>query len=188
MTIRAIPTVYDGVQFRSRLEADWAKTLDDLAIAWTYEPEGYRLSDGTCYSPDFYLPGPKAWLEVKGAHMQRITKVEQFAAELWAESGCTSTYDRGAPMVLLGTDPKPADYPFPEHLAMVGVMGLGKRYSVGIVECSWCFHMTVISLWQDLCRSCGAEHGDGQEAWFGSWINEMHRPFRRVTRPVGRVR
>lgn len=54
--IKAIPTIYKGYEFRSRLEAKWAYFLDQLDIKWVYEPEGYILNDGTKYLPDFYLP------------------------------------------------------------------------------------------------------------------------------------
>jgi hypothetical protein len=55
--IRTLETTYKGVRFRSRLEARWAVFFDAAHIAWEYEPEGYRLPDGTCYVPDFWLPG-----------------------------------------------------------------------------------------------------------------------------------
>ncbi len=91
-------------------------------------------------------------------------------------------------MVLIGTDPQPADYPFPERMTLVAVMGPGKRYSVGIVECPFCRRSTVIALWQDVCRSCGACYRDGQDTFMGSWLDGMYRPWRRVERPVGRGR
>lgn len=50
-----IPTLYQGVQFRSRTEARWAAFFDAINLPWQYEPEGY--SDGeTRYLPDFWLP------------------------------------------------------------------------------------------------------------------------------------
>ena len=64
--IKPIPTVYSGIHFRSKLEAQWAKFFDAMEIKWIYEPEGYQLSDGTWYLPDFYLPDSKQWFEVKG--------------------------------------------------------------------------------------------------------------------------
>jgi hypothetical protein len=65
-TIAAIPTRYAGCHFRSRLEARWAVFFDTLGIRWEYEPEGYELSNGECYLPDFWLPAIEVWLEVKG--------------------------------------------------------------------------------------------------------------------------
>lgn len=55
MTIQTIPTVYNGVEFRSRLEARWATLLTDLHIRWYYEYEGYHTPQGY-YVPDFWLP------------------------------------------------------------------------------------------------------------------------------------
>ena len=46
----AIPTLYNGVQFRSRLEARWAAFFDLMQWPWEYEP--FDLSG---YIPDFYL-------------------------------------------------------------------------------------------------------------------------------------
>ena len=64
--MKAIPTWYDGIRFRSKLEAQWAKLLDHYGIPWAYEAEGYEFKDGTKYLPDFWLPDSKQWLEVKG--------------------------------------------------------------------------------------------------------------------------
>ena len=50
MKFKAIPTKYNGLQFRSRLEAQWAAFFDLLGWNWEYEP--YDL-DG--YIPDFVL-------------------------------------------------------------------------------------------------------------------------------------
>lgn len=54
--IKAIDTEYKGLLFRSRTEAKWAVFFDALKIKWRYEDEGFVLSDGTWYLPDFYLP------------------------------------------------------------------------------------------------------------------------------------
>ena len=63
--IKPIETVYNGYRFRSRLEARWAVFFDAAGIRYEYEPQGYKLSDGTCYLPDFYLPDFKAYVEIK---------------------------------------------------------------------------------------------------------------------------
>ena len=69
---------------------------------------------------------------------------------------------------------------------MVGVMGLGKRYSVGFTRCDNCNQTTVIALWQPSCRTCKAESRDAIEAFHGGWVNEMFHAFARVPRPIGR--
>jgi hypothetical protein len=63
--IKAIETRYKGYRFRSRLEARWAVFFDELGVEWEYEPEGYKLSDGTCYLPDFYIPMSETFIEIK---------------------------------------------------------------------------------------------------------------------------
>lgn len=55
--IKPIETIYKDVHFRSRLEVRWALFFDKLGIEWEYEPEGFRLSGGINYLPDFWLPG-----------------------------------------------------------------------------------------------------------------------------------
>lgn len=65
MEIKAIETVYNGYRFRSRLEARWAVFFDAAGIKYEYEPQGFVLSDGTCYLPDFYLPEFQTYAEVK---------------------------------------------------------------------------------------------------------------------------
>jgi hypothetical protein len=49
-TIKAIPTKYKGVMFRSRLEATWAAYFDNACIRWDYEP-----IDLEGWTPDFIL-------------------------------------------------------------------------------------------------------------------------------------
>lgn len=76
VTRNAIPTIYDGCHFRSRLEARWAVFFNTLGIRWEYEPQGYYvggmyagqdgLEDSEWYLPDFYLPDLGTWVEVKG--------------------------------------------------------------------------------------------------------------------------
>ncbi len=51
-TIKAHPTLYGGVMFRSRLEATWAAFFDLLGWSWEYEP----FDLGT-WSPDFLIRG-----------------------------------------------------------------------------------------------------------------------------------
>lgn len=64
MGLQAIPTFYNGIKFRSRLEARWAYFFDLCKIKWNYELEGYELENAR-YLPDFYLPETETWVEVK---------------------------------------------------------------------------------------------------------------------------
>jgi hypothetical protein len=50
------------------MEARWAVFMDILTVPWFYEPEGYLLSGGVKYLPDFWLPDHQpggAFFEVK---------------------------------------------------------------------------------------------------------------------------
>lgn len=62
-----IETKYRGCRFRSRLEARWAVFFNALGVPWEYEPQGFRLSTGRMYLPDFLLPQCATWIEVKGS-------------------------------------------------------------------------------------------------------------------------
>jgi hypothetical protein len=76
-SIRPIETNYAGCRFRSRLEARWAVFFDALGLRWEYEPQGFVVTtpdEGGLlpparwhYLPDFYLPGSRTWVEVKGS-------------------------------------------------------------------------------------------------------------------------
>jgi len=60
--IKAIPTMYKGIQFRSRLEAKWASFFDLMNWKWQYEP-----CDFNGWIPDFAIYGSKqtTYVEVK---------------------------------------------------------------------------------------------------------------------------
>jgi len=64
-TISSIPTTYNGVEYLSKLEAQWAVFFDEAGIPFTYEPNGYKLSSGVWYKPDFWLPEQKSFVEIK---------------------------------------------------------------------------------------------------------------------------
>jgi hypothetical protein len=89
--MKAIDTQYQGYNFRSRLEARWAVFFDALGLKWEYEPEGFELTDGTRYLPDFkvqYPDGGWEWFEVKSSlsnmSIEEWLKILKFEKE----SGC----------------------------------------------------------------------------------------------------
>lgn len=79
MDIKPIETFYNGYRFRSRLEARWAVFFDDLGIEYEYEPEGFKLSDGRFYLPDFYLPKFSIFVEIKPRRSSDDGKAKSFA-------------------------------------------------------------------------------------------------------------
>ena len=152
--LTAIETLYAGCRFRSRLEARWAVFFDALGIAWEYEPEGYEITDGHTspirYLPDFYLPDPEVWVEVKGQWD-------------WPElrKCCIASFDHrgGLPlapgdempddqsrnrmrMLCLGGIPRPLQHRRPMHLAL----HFNKGYVYGA---PFVWHpMTMIDAWE----------------------------------------
>lgn len=68
-SITALPVWWRGYRFRSRLEGRWACFFERLWISYEYEPQGFKLSNGMCYLPDFYLPDIRAWGEVKSHYL-----------------------------------------------------------------------------------------------------------------------
>ncbi len=54
--VKPIPTVWNGISFRSRLEAKWAAFFTKVGLAWEYEPEGYSNGE-RAYLPDFKIVG-----------------------------------------------------------------------------------------------------------------------------------
>lgn len=68
--MKAIPTKYNGIQYRSRLEARWAVFFDSLNIWAQYEPfEIFNESRSKSYLPDF-------WLGVIGFEQEYLIEVK----------------------------------------------------------------------------------------------------------------
>jgi len=76
--MKAIQTEYKGFLFRSRLEARWAVFFDALGLHWEYEAEGFELSDGRFYLPDFKVVSPHGyitWYEIKYSEQHNDGKI-----------------------------------------------------------------------------------------------------------------
>lgn len=91
--IKAIPTFYKGVEFRSRLEARWACFFDSASIEWVYEPEGFSFN-GKRYLPDFYFPKWKLYAEIKPAQSEEASDI---CREFTGASGRAIVLLDGAP-------------------------------------------------------------------------------------------
>lgn len=60
-----IQTRHGGRFFRTRGEARYAVFFDACQLRYEYEKEGFWLEEGGKYLPDFWLPEPECWFEVK---------------------------------------------------------------------------------------------------------------------------
>lgn len=65
MTTPSRPTMYKGVRMRSRLEADYAASLDRGGLKWRYEPQCFAGSKGQ-WLPDFEADGTYVELKPSG--------------------------------------------------------------------------------------------------------------------------
>ena len=88
MTISPIPTIYKGINFRSRLEARWAMFFDSLKLKWYYEYQGFQIKD-VWYVPDFLVVTPSGyeyWIEIKPVTIKNNYKFDIFKKSLETES------------------------------------------------------------------------------------------------------
>lgn len=100
--IEALPSYWRGNLFRSRTEARWAVFFDAVGLRWEYEPEGFKLSDGTWYLPDFWLPEMKMWAEVKP---------DDGPTDEENDKGRLLVLGSGHPLIFLPGAPWPDSYP-----------------------------------------------------------------------------
>lgn len=150
--IKPKATIYGGTRYRSMAEAKTAESLDRLGLAFEYEQEAARGPRyvGGQYTPDFWVPGLKAYIEVAGVWDERH-KVN--TAEFAREMDCHGWFTGGPGHVIT------------ERLAMpvmVHVDGDGYLHPVlpmGTGDDSWTpasekFHSTRAML--GTCASCGS--------------------------------
>ncbi|MGI8547734.1 MAG: hypothetical protein ACR2M1_10420 [Gemmatimonadaceae bacterium] len=57
-------TIYRGIAFNSRMEAQWAVFLDALAVEWAYASKACLLANGRLYTTGFWMPQFDAFLDV----------------------------------------------------------------------------------------------------------------------------
>lgn len=177
--MQAIKTRYKTIEFRSGLEARYAKLFDIFGIAWIYEPEGYHLSNGMYYLPDFYLPESHQFFEVKGI-MGKIDmdKIENLA------------YESGKSVVIGLPDGKVEIYDFCDfHMPDGSIDRTYEHYSSGDTclcrcrECHKWWFMNSVMGWE--CRCCGEYDGDHHiEDWLSD--SDLQQMFQEVQIKVGK--
>jgi hypothetical protein len=87
ISIKSKKTIFNGVQFRSKLEAQWAVFFDNLSIAFEYEPILDEVDIGVgivWYKPDFFLPDIDQWVEVKPVDFRNMEDGDKKKAYGWA--------------------------------------------------------------------------------------------------------
>ena len=153
--IKAIPTKYKGIEFRSKLEAQWAVFFDACEIEWEYELEGYILSNGLRYQPDFLLHDvrivhardcflPDLWVEVKGVLRENdARKITRF-------SGLNDSDYRGGvlprPIVMVGSIPTDPWYDAILDKHENSVYGDAQFFDFGLIDCDFNYAAIPVAL------------------------------------------
>ena len=150
----AQPTIYNGTEYRSKLEAKTAQALDIIGIPYKYERKGYKISNGMWYKPDFWLIESHQYIECKGEmkttdSAKIVGLVEEF----------------GYPVLVLNySNAMLVKHYWNDYDGEV-VWYCGDE--IQLVRCSNCGCMWFISTEDNYeCPSCGAGNGD-------SHISEM---------------
>lgn len=104
-SIKAHPTRYGDVVFRSRLEATWAAFFDLAGWKWSYEPIDLSI-EGVCWTPDFLVSFPCGHSECPETHelyveVKPATSIDEFADHIAAKM---ARYEVPHP-ALFGIDP-----------------------------------------------------------------------------------
>ncbi len=80
--MKILPSEFEGVLYRSRMEARWAVFMRACGVPFEYEIEGFDCGNGLLYLPDFFLPFQDAFMEVKSpvagpAEWEKIRSLSQ---------------------------------------------------------------------------------------------------------------
>ncbi len=98
--MKAITTTFDGIEYRSRLEARWAAYFAGIGWQFTYEP-----FDGNGYIPDFLIHGDRPMLvEVKPA----VTEADYLAPIPKIEAGLAGHWNHD--ILIVGASPLPTRF------------------------------------------------------------------------------
>jgi len=153
-----IPTKYAHINFRSRLEAQWAHFFDELGWPWEYEP-----FDLNGYIPDFVVKFPHAPLLVEVKPCVVIGELVPSAAEKIEKSGWVKeALIVGATLFGVRSFKGLA-------IGMLADQEFGGKWQWGPGLLSRCPTCNELSLFHEHasyhCRRCGAVRGDGEEPY-----------------------
>lgn len=150
----AIPTVFEGIEYRSRLEAKWASFFRKIGWDFTYEP-----FDGNGYIPDFVVHGESPFVvEVKPAvtwdqYEDPLSKIKKGLLGLWDKD-----------ILIVGINPFPGFDTVQAGYPTAGLLGEPNGPNLGLCkECDsggLCSPEHVSNWWferapWDICQDCG---------------------------------
>lgn len=165
--IKAIETKYNGLLFRSKLEARHAKTFDKYGIVWEYEPYALTYSRGE-YWPDFILPEVKMIVEVKG----KTVPGKEKAIEAFWQNHITDAIDPDYRMVISDGE-HPEIYVVRKIGNDKGVLQVAERHNEthamycdgsSLTTCRQCKRVQFNeNLFVYVCNACGEAHEGGED-------------------------
>jgi len=160
--LKPIPTEYKGCLFRSLLEARWAVFLDDLAIEWRYEHQGFELSPfGEWYRPDFYLPELAVWIEVKPKDPDEEAQRKTYLFNYCLSCDDDPLKSKERAFVLHGGVP----WPYPKegniigYLASLEIEGDPTQTDLCFQMCPICQQILIGQINSMACQGCKEELG-----------------------------
>jgi hypothetical protein len=141
-TIKAKPTKYRGVLFRSRLEAKWAAFFDNLKWHWEYEPCEFNG-----WFPDFAIYGKTETIHVE---VKPIVRFCQETSDKIDASGCNSS------VLLIGqTCPINRGQSFSNNTVQLGWL----REQYGPLTSDFQWGDAELGTWDDEIGYCNPEQG-----------------------------
>ena len=115
--IKAKPTMYKNILFRSRLEAKWAVFFDEMGITWQYEPGIYKVPINGYfikYTPDFALLNVKTQQEITHPLYVEVKGVNHYYEIYEKERQILESFGSSNSLIILGTFPMNINYLFQE--------------------------------------------------------------------------
>jgi hypothetical protein len=179
-----IPTKFQGIQFRSRLEAKWAAFFKNIGIIFEYEP-----FDAAGYIPDFLLMGSRPLL----VEVKPLQSIQEMVLVLKRTVRKCAAHWQGD-IIILGVSPEiqdkqrndgweswqnqvaglMAEDSFPDQAA------LSDRYAIGIGRwfmCGMCEKINILhSMMSYDGRPCGHWMGRGHVGALSPLL--IHAPWR----------
>lgn len=152
--VQAQRDLYKGIEFRSKLESKTAQALDNIGIAWVYEPEGYKLSNGMWYRPDFWLPDARQFVECKGVMDAKDSAKIVGLVEDTGRQVLVVSYENAMMVMRFWNDPNGdiMTYTYGDGIALARCERCGKKF----------FYVGADTF---KCPACGAYEGDHHLRW-----------------------
>ena len=160
MSPHGIPTEYNALRFRSRLEATWARFFDAMEWPWKYEPFDYEG-----YIPDFVLLMPHGNILVEVKPELSLTDLRRHTSPI-----DRSPWEKEALVLGVGLVIDP-DVGYPGALGLHGHFdywhhdGSPRQRAwerADLHRCACCHHASFHSVYGSYhCRWRGCHDGDG---------------------------